>query len=499
MAIAQHSAAFGRLRDLRSGGSRDFRSDKSLIRAAQGGGAEAASQLIERHYPRVYSFVSYLTNGRSQAEDLTQEVFTRALTSLGTFNGRYQFEPWLIRIAKNLVIDESRRDVHRPFATDPEDLPELESITSDNDNVWNSMSQQMASSQVKNALVKLPARQRTALVLREIEGMSYAEIAQVIGTNVRGVEATLRRAKARFRLEASAAEGAEGQQAVCKRALRLVALDGEAPGSEASRHLRNCTQCRTKSQSIRASDALFAGLPILQLAKPAWQHQLVANLAARPGPGIGWKFKLHRVFETLKSSPATQMSAPVVQALQLAGTVALAGAVSITGVAGYRQVKQQISPVAAFSAPVFTQSFQADPAKLPVAYFVETKAPGDTTVNDAPAARSAGIPALSAPAVVQSVVDLLGATLPNLTLRDLPIQSQLNLLSELPDQALTQIAQTLNLTSLPTEKGALLQAIKAALVKTAPVTSPLVASPGPTTTVAPSSTVSTSTTTSTTP
>ncbi|MGI8427145.1 MAG: sigma-70 family RNA polymerase sigma factor [Actinomycetota bacterium] len=500
MAIAQHSASFGRLRDLRTGGSRDFRSDKSLIRAAQSGGGEAASQLIERHYPRIYSFVSYLTNGRSHAEDLTQEVFARALTSLGTFNGRYQFEPWLIRIAKNLVIDESRRDVHRPFATDPEDLPELENVSPDTDNVWNSMSQQMASSQVKTALEKLPPRQRTALVLKEIEGMSYAEIAQVIGTNIRGVEGTLRRAKARFRLEASAVEGAEGQRAVCKRALRLVALNGEAPGSEASRHLKDCPDCRTKSQSIHASDALFAALPVFQFVKPAWSHQLVSNLVANPSSGLGWKLKLEKLADTLKAGPGGQMAAPMVQALHVAGSLALAGAVSLTAVAGYQEVKQQISPVTAFSAPVFTQTFQADPAKLPVAYFVETKAPGDTTVNDAPAATLPLLPAVNAPAVLQSVLDLLGATLPNLSLKQLPIQSQLNLLSELPGQALIQLAETLNLPAIPTDKDALLQAIKDALIKAAPVTSPPTQSPAPTTLASPpSSTLTTSATTSTSP
>ncbi|MCA1839595.1 MAG: sigma-70 family RNA polymerase sigma factor, partial [Actinobacteria bacterium] len=82
----------------------DLRSDRALVKAAQSGKADAASALIERHYRRVHTFISYLTRP-AVADDLTQEVFTRALGALGRFNGQYQFEPWLLRIARNLVID----------------------------------------------------------------------------------------------------------------------------------------------------------------------------------------------------------------------------------------------------------------------------------------------------------------------------------------------------------------------------------------------------------
>jgi RNA polymerase sigma factor (sigma-70 family) len=160
VAIAERILHLHRLEDLRP--------DEALIRAAQGGEREAASALVERYYPRVRSFVAYLTNGRSNAEDLTQEVFARALTALGRFNGNYRFEPWLLRIAKNLVIDEARRRVHQPEVTDPADLPEIEPAPVSLDNVWDSISQQMSSSTVNSALERLPLRQRTVLVLREI-------------------------------------------------------------------------------------------------------------------------------------------------------------------------------------------------------------------------------------------------------------------------------------------------------------------------------------------
>src|SRR6266700_3896127 len=218
----------------------DTRPDRALVHEAQHGRDEAATILIQRYYPRIYSFVSHLTYGRTNAEDLTQEGFARALKAMGRFNGQYQFEHWLLRIAKNLCIDEARRNVHMPEPTDPVDLPELETIPAP-DYVWESVSRDLVASVVQRALTSLPPRQRAILVMREMEGMSYADIAQVAGTNPRGVEATLRRARIRFRIEVSRAESAEEAMAACRRVLRLVSHNPAASRSEeAASHLAHC-------------------------------------------------------------------------------------------------------------------------------------------------------------------------------------------------------------------------------------------------------------------
>jgi len=86
--------------------------ERILVQAAQSGRSEATDELVERYYPRVYSFVATLQSG--DAEDLTQEVFARALGALPRFNGEYQFGAWLLQIARNVCIDEARRQVRRP-------------------------------------------------------------------------------------------------------------------------------------------------------------------------------------------------------------------------------------------------------------------------------------------------------------------------------------------------------------------------------------------------
>src|SRR5436309_41780 len=93
------------------------------------------------------------------------------------------------------------------------------------------------------------AEAATVLVMREMEGMSYADIAQVVGPNPRGVEATLRRARARFRTEVSRAESAEVARATCRRVLRLVGDDPQASRSEeAAAHLAHCADCRRQAR-----------------------------------------------------------------------------------------------------------------------------------------------------------------------------------------------------------------------------------------------------------
>ncbi len=309
----------------------DTRPDRALVREAQHGRAEAATVLYQRYYPRIYSFVSHLTYGRANAEDLTQEVFVRALKALGRFNGQYQFEHWLLRIARNLCIDEARRNVRQPALTDPRELPELEGIPAP-DYVWESVSRDMVATVVHRALQALPSRQRTVLVMREMEGMSYADIAQVVGTNPRGVEATLRRARARFRMEVSRAESAEVALATCRRVLRLVGDDPQASRSEeAAAHLAHCADCRRQARlgvdgrpSI-ASRAFGFFPPLLGLG-----HLAALFRPSALTPSIRRVSDRARDALALAGPGSSALAAPIVRMAEVAGGVLVATVVTMS-------------------------------------------------------------------------------------------------------------------------------------------------------------------------
>lgn len=335
----------------------DTRPDRALVKEAQGGDPGASSVLIERYYPRVYSFVSHLTYSRASAEDLTQEVFTRALKALGRFNGQYQFEHWLLRIAKNLCIDEARRYGRSPEPTDPGELPELEGIPAP-DYVWETVSQELVASVVRRALSALPSRQRAVLVLREMEGMSYADIAQVIGTNPRGVEATLRRARVRFRMEIAHAESVEEGQAACRRVLRLVADDPAGSRSEeAAQHLAQCAECRRAARASQGRPArAFGFIPLVGLLKgwSALQHG---------GSAVG--SSLRRATSRVKDASMMAglgLGGGAVMAAPLARMAEVTGGVLVATVVVVAPMSQAAAPVAT-SAPTYVPA----PAQLQVA------------------------------------------------------------------------------------------------------------------------------------
>jgi RNA polymerase sigma factor (sigma-70 family) len=313
----------------------DLRSDRQLVRAAQQGETEAASELIERYYQKVFSFVNYL-GANGSAEDVTQEVFARALSALPRFNGTYRVGPWLMRIAKNLWIDESRRSGNRAEPLGPAELAEAE--PPGGDNVWESVSTRLVRSVVTEALRGVPTRQRAALIMREIEGMSYADIAQVLGTNLRGAEATLRRARARFRMEVARSEGVEAERAVCRRVVRLLASGDRT--ADARRHLKACSECRARAASIGAADKLLAALPPLSLGGFDWKAELLSAFHPRPP-------RPRTFFEVLRGQGHLGLASPIAQVGELAASVAMATAVSVASVAGTARV------TAAVGAPDF--------------------------------------------------------------------------------------------------------------------------------------------------
>ncbi|HWD09175.1 MAG TPA: sigma-70 family RNA polymerase sigma factor [Actinomycetota bacterium] len=313
--------------------------ERLLVQAAQAGLPEATDELIERYYSRVYSFVAMQRSG--DAEDLTQEVFARALGALPRFNGEYQFGAWLIQIARNVCIDEVRRQSHRPQPTDPVDLVDLEPAHAQPDDVWESVSSQIAVSTVHRALARLPKRQRTVLVLREFEGMSYADIAVSLMISTRAVEISLSRARKRLRLELNRLETAEGEMAACRRCANLLSTDPSATSrAEVADHLRQCLVCQTIAGRRKARPNLQAIWGIL--------------VAGSAGLAEALKRQAHagtRLVQSLVFSPSTSNLSPLGRLAEVGAAVAVATAVSAGSFGGSAAPATSLPVAAPIVAP----------------------------------------------------------------------------------------------------------------------------------------------------
>ena len=154
------------------------------------------AEIVDQHSARVFRLAFRLTGDRHDAEDLTQEVFVRVFRSLHTYTPG-TFEGWLHRITTNLFLDQARRKQRIRFDALADDaaarLPSL-GPSPEASNL-----DQMFDADVERALQQLPAEFRAAVVLCDIEGLSYEEISAILGVKMGTVRSRIHRGRAMLR------------------------------------------------------------------------------------------------------------------------------------------------------------------------------------------------------------------------------------------------------------------------------------------------------------
>ena len=168
-------------------------SDVELVARTARGELVAFEQLVDRHRPVVVRVAARIV-GSDEAEDVSQDAFLRAFHRLHHFRGDAPFRSWLLRITHNAALDHLGR--RRPEPVDPETLETAEQ----------SLSRQPAErlevreriERLERKLRGLSPQHRTVLVLRDAEGLSYAEIADMTDTPIGSVKGRLHRARVEF-------------------------------------------------------------------------------------------------------------------------------------------------------------------------------------------------------------------------------------------------------------------------------------------------------------
>ncbi len=183
-------------------------SDQVLVDRAKRGDQDGIRMLVERYERRVIGLAWGLLGNRSDAEDVAQEAFLRAFRSIGSFRGQSSFRTWLFQIALNAArtfrrTREGRREDTRGGAMDFDTTPGPESLER----------AVITRDRVRHALAALPPDLREAVVLRDVNGLDYREIAEALEIPMGTVESRIFRGRARLKraLDANASpEGARG-------------------------------------------------------------------------------------------------------------------------------------------------------------------------------------------------------------------------------------------------------------------------------------------------
>lgn len=175
--------------------------DHTLIESCLAGRREAYGQLVERYQNRLFHSLIHLLGSQEDAQDAAQDAFVQAYEKLATFRGQSQFYSWLFRIAFNLAVSdrrkskrmsvslEARRDANglEPSDANPANEPTYAMDVADRQRI------------VQQALSELSEEFRTALILKEMDGLSYEEIADVLEIPLGTVRSRIHRARLELR------------------------------------------------------------------------------------------------------------------------------------------------------------------------------------------------------------------------------------------------------------------------------------------------------------
>src|SRR4051812_37389337 len=242
-------------------------SDERLIAMIRRGNHGAFEALVKRYQARLLAFCRHMLSSKEDAEDVLQEVFAAAFNAILADERDINVRPWLYRIARNRSLNHLRKA--QAIGVDSMDVHLSEHGLTTADKVHRREEFRLLMSDVGD----LPETQRTALLLREIDALSYEQIAEAMETTVPSVKSLLVRARV------SLAEAAEARLLSCEQVreeLGEVAEGLRRTSAPVRRHLRTCDRCQVFKKQLRQTNRALAAVlpvgPLLLLKKTLLAH-----------------------------------------------------------------------------------------------------------------------------------------------------------------------------------------------------------------------------------
>jgi RNA polymerase sigma-70 factor, ECF subfamily len=257
------------------------RSDQQLLDDARAGDRRALEALLARIEPRVYRFGMKLCHNPEDASDILQETLLAMARGVKDFRGASSVSTWLYTIARSYCIKKRRRSKYAPESeTSLHDTKDGEAALQLAD-PSRSPDDALAGRQVEEALERairsLDDMYREVLVLRDVEGLTAPEVAEVMGLSVEAVKSRLHRARLSVRESVAPALGAPGpaprSREGCPDVVRLFSqhLEGEISSSlcaDLEGHLAGCPACAERCASLQRTLAVCKSMPLARVPEP---------------------------------------------------------------------------------------------------------------------------------------------------------------------------------------------------------------------------------------
>ena len=244
-----------------------LQSDEKLVTLTRRGNQSAYEALVGRYHARILGFTRHMLASKEDAEDVTQESFAAAYSAMMADERAINVKPWLYRIARNRSLNHLRRQT----AIGVDDFDHH--VANQGRTTEDEVSQREDLRQLMTDVRELPESQRTALLLREIDALSYDQIAEAMETTVPSIKSLLVRARGGL------AEAAQARQISCEEVrieLAEVAEGLTKLSPPVRRHTRECERCKGFQATLKQNNKALAMLlpigPLLVLKKVVLAH-----------------------------------------------------------------------------------------------------------------------------------------------------------------------------------------------------------------------------------
>ncbi len=235
-------------------------STAELLRNARAGDRGAVEALLALHEPQVYRFSLRMCGNPEDAREVLQETLVTAFKGIRDFRGEAELSTWLYQVARSFCIKARRRRVGEPLQKDSLDAPEAKQVADEAEAAPDARAHaREVGTVLKAALATLPDHYREVILLKDVEGLSAEEVAEVVGENVPGVKSRLHRARLELRRLLSAVLEAEAPtEAPCPALAEQLA--GYAGGDidqstceQMEAHMKTCPSCTEACDQLKST------------------------------------------------------------------------------------------------------------------------------------------------------------------------------------------------------------------------------------------------------